>query len=106
MIEDVGRRRGDSAPRAVENGGLPFGRCPASAKLARVGGFSDPSVEKVLALHPDLLLVQPAPGNQKPVEKLAELGVRVLALPMHPYLDGQTQTKIAAAVREFVKAGG
>ncbi|HVV32531.1 MAG TPA: DegT/DnrJ/EryC1/StrS aminotransferase family protein [Vitreimonas sp.] len=31
---------------------------------------------------------------------------RVLALPMHPYLDGQTQTKIANAVREFVKAGG
>ena len=30
----------------------------------------------------------------------------VLALPMHPYLDGQTQTRIAAAVREFVKAGG
>jgi dTDP-4-amino-4,6-dideoxygalactose transaminase len=31
---------------------------------------------------------------------------RVLALPMHPYLDGQTQTRIAGAVREFVKAGG
>jgi len=31
---------------------------------------------------------------------------RVLALPMHPYLDGQTQTKIANAIRDFVKAGG
>jgi dTDP-4-amino-4,6-dideoxygalactose transaminase len=31
---------------------------------------------------------------------------RVLALPMHPYLDGQTQTRIAGAIREFVKAGG
>jgi dTDP-4-amino-4,6-dideoxygalactose transaminase len=30
---------------------------------------------------------------------------RVLALPMHPYLDGQTQTKIANAIRDFVKAG-
>jgi len=30
---------------------------------------------------------------------------RVLALPMHPYLDGQTQTKITNAIREFVKAG-
>ncbi|MCX7357607.1 MAG: DegT/DnrJ/EryC1/StrS aminotransferase family protein [Alphaproteobacteria bacterium] len=30
---------------------------------------------------------------------------RVLALPMHPYLDGQTQTKIANAIREFGKAG-
>jgi len=30
---------------------------------------------------------------------------KVLALPMHPYLDGQTQTKIAASIREFVTAG-
>ncbi len=35
-----------------------------------------------------------------------DIAARVLALPMHPYLDGQTQTKIAAAVRDFVKAGG
>lgn len=31
---------------------------------------------------------------------------RVLALPMHPYLDGHTQTRIAHAIRDFVKAGG
>jgi dTDP-4-amino-4,6-dideoxygalactose transaminase len=31
---------------------------------------------------------------------------RVLALPMHPYLDGQTQTQITNAIRDFVKAGG
>lgn len=31
---------------------------------------------------------------------------RVLALPMHPYLDEATQMKIADAVRGFVKAGG
>ncbi|WP_395646239.1 DegT/DnrJ/EryC1/StrS family aminotransferase [Terricaulis sp.] len=42
-------------------------------------------------------------GGMKVSETIAH---RVLALPMHPYLDGQTQTKIAAAVREFVKAGG
>jgi len=30
---------------------------------------------------------------------------RVLALPMHPYLDGQTQTRIANAIREFARAG-
>jgi dTDP-4-amino-4,6-dideoxygalactose transaminase len=29
---------------------------------------------------------------------------RVLALPMHPYLDGQTQAQIAGAIRDFVKA--
>jgi dTDP-4-amino-4,6-dideoxygalactose transaminase len=42
-------------------------------------------------------------GGMKVSETIAH---RVLALPMHPYLDGQTQTKIAGAVREFVKAGG
>ncbi|MGE3141708.1 MAG: DegT/DnrJ/EryC1/StrS family aminotransferase [Hyphomonadaceae bacterium] len=31
---------------------------------------------------------------------------RVLALPMHPYLDAPTQARIAASVRDFVKAGG
>lgn len=35
-----------------------------------------------------------------------DIAHRVLALPMHPYLDGQTQTKIAGAIREFVTAGG
>lgn len=56
---------------------------PEVAKLPRVGGFVDPSVEAVLALKPELLLVQPAPGNQRPVEKLAELGVPVLAVRLH-----------------------
>ncbi len=42
-------------------------------------------------------------GGLKVSEAIAH---RVLALPMHPYLDGQTQTKIAGAIREFVRAGG
>ena len=42
-------------------------------------------------------------GGLKVSEDIAH---RVLALPMHPYLDGQTQTKIANAIREFVTAGG
>ena len=34
-----------------------------------------------------------------------DIATRVLALPMHPYLDEATQGKIADAVRDFVKAG-
>jgi len=60
-----------------------FDELPAVSKLPRVGGFVDPSVEAVLELHPDLVVVQPAPGNQAPVEKLGELGLSVLVLPMH-----------------------
>jgi iron complex transport system substrate-binding protein len=50
--------------------------------LPRVGGFNDVSVEAVLALKPELLVVQKAPGNQKAVETLARLGVPVLALSL------------------------
>jgi dTDP-4-amino-4,6-dideoxygalactose transaminase len=42
-------------------------------------------------------------GGMKVSEDIAR---RVLALPMHAYLDGQTQTKVAHAIRDFVKAGG
>src|SRR5215831_8797866 len=59
-----------------------FDDFPEVSKLPRVGGFLDPSVEAVLALKPDLVLVQPSPGNRQPVEKMAELGVPVLALRM------------------------
>ncbi|MFL5320415.1 MAG: ABC transporter substrate-binding protein [Myxococcaceae bacterium] len=52
------------------------------AKVARVGGFSDPSVEAVISLKPDLMIVQPGPGNRVAVEKIAELGVPVLLLPL------------------------
>lgn len=60
-----------------------FDQRPEVKSLPRVGGFVDPSVEAVIALKPDLVLVQPAPGNQKPVEKMAELGIPVLLLPLH-----------------------
>jgi dTDP-4-amino-4,6-dideoxygalactose transaminase len=42
-------------------------------------------------------------GGLKISETIAH---RVLALPMHPYLDGQTQSKITNTIRDFAKAGG
>lgn len=42
-------------------------------------------------------------GGMKVSESICH---RVLALPMHPYLDEATQAHIADAVRAFVKAGG
>lgn len=59
-----------------------FDEQPEVEKLARVGGFTDPSVETIVALNPDVAVVQMSPGNQKPVERLAALGVPVLALPL------------------------
>src|SRR4051812_17674805 len=51
-----------------------FDEAPEVAKIQRVGGFIDPSVETVVALKPSLLIVQKAPGNRDAVEKIAELG--------------------------------
>ena len=75
-----------------------FDALPEVSALPRVGGFVDPSIEAVLALKPDLLLVQPSPGNQRPVEKMAELGMPVLALPMH------TVAQTLASIREVGRA--
>jgi iron complex transport system substrate-binding protein len=77
-----------------------FDEAKEVAGLRRVGGFVDPSVEAIIGLKPDLLLVQPSPGNQRPVEKLAELGVPVLLLPLHTVAD------TLAALRAVGKALG
>ncbi len=77
-----------------------FDELPEVAALPRVGGFIDPSIEAVVALAPDLVLVQPAPGNKQPVEKMADLGVPVLAVPMH------SLASTVAAIREVGRALG
>jgi iron complex transport system substrate-binding protein len=59
-----------------------FDEAPEVEKLKRVGGFNDPSIEAVVALNAQLVIVQKAPANQKPVEKMAELGIPVLALQL------------------------
>jgi iron complex transport system substrate-binding protein len=70
------------------------------ARLPRVGGFVDPSVEAVMALHPDLVLAQPGPGNRRAVETMAELGTTVLLLPLGTVED------VLAAERATGKALG
>jgi iron complex transport system substrate-binding protein len=77
-----------------------FDERPEVAKLPRVGGFVDPSVEAVMALHPDLVLAQPGPGNRRAVETMAELGAAVLLLPLGTVED------VLAAERATGKALG
>lgn len=59
-----------------------FCEFPEVAKVTRAGGFNDPSVETIVGLKPQLVVVQKGPGNQKPVETLARLGIPVLALAL------------------------
>ncbi|WP_373047364.1 ABC transporter substrate-binding protein [Vulgatibacter sp.] len=73
---------------------------PEVQGLQRVGGFLDPSPEAVLALAPDLVLVQPSPGNRGAVERLAQLGIPVLVLPL------DTVAETLEAIRAVGKALG
>jgi len=54
---------------------------PEVLSLPRVGGFTDPSLEAILALRPDLVLCVPNAGNRQTMETVGRLGVPVLVLP-------------------------
>ncbi len=59
-----------------------YDHAPEVAALPRVGGFIDPSAEAVLALRPDLLLWITDGSAAPAVQRIASLGVPVLALPV------------------------
>lgn len=77
-----------------------FDELPQVALLPRVGGFVDPSIEAVVAQKPELVLVEPNAGNRAPVERMAALGIPVLALPM------QSLAELRASLREVGRALG
>lgn len=67
---------------------------PAEAqKLPKVGGFSDPSLEAVMALKPDLVVAVPSENNRKVADRLVDLGVPVLVVP------GTTMADVFTALR-------
>jgi iron complex transport system substrate-binding protein len=55
---------------------------PRVARLPRVGGFLDPSVETVVGLRPDLVLWLTDGGALPGVRRIADLGIPVLAVPV------------------------
>ena len=56
-------------------------------QLTRIGGYSDPSVETILRLAPDLVLCQPSPGNKGAVEQLARTGIAIQIFPLESMAD-------------------
>lgn len=54
---------------------------PSVEGLPRVGGLFNPSLEAVLALDPDLVVVVPSVSQRDFRSRLGELGVEVLELP-------------------------
>jgi len=56
---------------------------PAVAALPRVGGLFNPSLEAVVALEPDLVVVVPSVQQRDFRSRLRELGVEVIELTAH-----------------------
>lgn len=54
---------------------------PEAAKRPRIGGYVNPSVEAVVALRPDLVVVSPGPGNRDAALAMRRSGVRVEVVP-------------------------
>ncbi len=73
--------------------------------LAKVGTFTAPVAEAIVALTPDLVLTSPSPGNQSAVRALQRAGVRVAVV----YGDGgieearQGMLAVAEAVGEAAR---
>ena len=72
---------------------------PAVAKLPRVGGWQDGSIEKIVALRPDLVVLTDA---QVPfiAEQLAAFGLRSTVVPSHSVAD------VFSAIRLLGEATG
>jgi len=73
---------------------------PAAAAVDRVGTFLQPNVERILAKRPDLVIAVPSPGNRASVERLRELGIRVLIV------NPERIDEILAAIRTVAEAVG
>jgi iron complex transport system substrate-binding protein len=57
---------------------------PPEAKLKpSVGTITDPSIEKILSLHPDLVLGMPHANNQETLDRLQALGIALYLADPH-----------------------
>jgi iron complex transport system substrate-binding protein len=75
------------------------------ASLPRVGGFLDPSAEAVVALRPDLVLWLTDGSALAPVQRIADLGVPVLAVPVIGVADVIAATRAVAEALGDAPAG-
>lgn len=81
----VGVSRYDDFPKEVSS-------------LPKVGGFLDPSLEGILALHPDLVVCVPNSGNQGHMRTLARMGVPVVVIPAYDLDDVYSTARVLGRV--------
>lgn len=73
-----------------------FDTAPEVAGVPRVGGFVDPSVEAVVGLRPDLVVWLTDGSALAPVQRIAALGIPVLAVPIIGVEDVIAGTRLIA----------
>ncbi len=71
---------------------------PQVRALPKVGGYVNPSVEAVLALEPDLVLVSPGPGNRDAALAIRRAGVRVEVVPAETLEDTYRAIETVASI--------
>ncbi len=64
---------------------------PDAGELSRVGGHVDPNMEAVVALHPDLVVVETA--NTEIIDKLKRLGLKICVVE-HRHMKGIMESVI------------
>jgi iron complex transport system substrate-binding protein len=72
---------------------------PEARKLPKVGTFSEPVAEAIVALHPDLVLTSPSPGNEAAVRAIERTGVKVAVVQAEGGL-AEVRGAILAVARE------
>ena len=76
---------------------------PEAAKVAKVGGYMDPSYELIVALKPDVVILLDSHGDA--IAQLGRVGVRTLSVPHKTIGDIQEAIlKIGEACRATAKA--
>ncbi len=78
---------------------------PDAEKKAKVGGAINPSLERIVALHPDLVLVTKSLNRLETVRALAELGISSYATDPHTVGEIITSSEKLAGVLGVPEAG-
>ena len=69
---------------------------PVAKTKPKVGGYVNPSVESVLALKPDLVLVSPGPGNRDSALAMRRAGLRLEIVPAETLEDSLAAIELVA----------
>lgn len=73
-------------------------RPPRVKELPKVGGFTDPNVESIVALRPDLVVAAANAENRPALEAVSKLGIPVYAVPGNTFADVFAATRGLAEI--------